>query len=63
MHLLAHEGGWDEWLLVAVPIALFAAVLWLANRRAVLSRGDHDTDPESGGERGPGTDQLDDADP
>ena len=32
--LLAHQGGWDELLMVAVPIGLFAALLWLANRRA-----------------------------
>jgi hypothetical protein len=32
--LLAHQGGWDEILLVLVPIALFAALLLIANRRA-----------------------------
>ena len=32
--LLAHQGGWDEILLVSAPIALFAGLLWLANRRA-----------------------------
>lgn len=32
--LLAHQGGWDEMLLVAVPIALFGGLLWVANRRA-----------------------------
>ena len=32
--LVAHQGGWDEILLVAVPLAAFAAVLFLANRRA-----------------------------
>lgn len=32
--LLAHQGGWDEVLLVLTPIALFAALLYLANRRA-----------------------------
>jgi cyanate permease len=32
--LLAHQGGWDEILLVLTPISLFAALLWLANRRA-----------------------------
>lgn len=31
---LAHQGGWDEMLFVAVPIALFAGLLWMANRRA-----------------------------
>jgi hypothetical protein len=32
--LLAHQGGWDEILMVAVPIAIFAALLVVANRRA-----------------------------
>jgi cyanate permease len=32
--LLAHQGGWDEILLVLTPIALFAGLLWLANARA-----------------------------
>lgn len=32
--VLAHQGGWDEVLLVLVPIALFAGLLWLANAKA-----------------------------
>lgn len=32
--MLAHQGGWDEILLVLTPIALFAGLLWLANVRA-----------------------------
>lgn len=32
--VLAHQGGWDELLLVAGPIAVFAALLVVANRRA-----------------------------
>lgn len=32
--LLAHQGGWDEILLVLAPIAVFAGLLRLANRRA-----------------------------
>ncbi|MGH9185886.1 MAG: hypothetical protein ACRD0U_08760 [Acidimicrobiales bacterium] len=32
--LFAHQGGWDEILLVAAPIVVFAGLLWLANRRA-----------------------------
>lgn len=31
---LAHQGGWDEALFVAVPIAIFAGMLWVAKRRA-----------------------------
>ena len=37
MEVLAHQGGWDEILLVAAPLALLAGLLYLANRRA--SRG------------------------
>lgn len=32
--VLAHQGGWDEILLVAGPIAILGGLLWLANRRA-----------------------------
>ena len=32
--VLAHQGGWDEALFVLAPIALFAGLLALANRRA-----------------------------
>lgn len=35
--LLAHQGGWDEILMVVAPLALLAGLLFLANRRA--SRG------------------------
>ena len=30
---LAHQGGWDEILLVVAPLALIGGLLWLANRR------------------------------
>ena len=32
--LLAHQGGWDEALLILVPVGVFAALLSLANKRA-----------------------------
>ena len=32
--LLAHQGGWDEMLMVAGPILVFALILRAANRRA-----------------------------
>jgi hypothetical protein len=35
--IVAHQGGWDEMLLVAGPIALVAGLLWLARRR--VTRG------------------------
>lgn len=40
--VLAHQGGWDEVVLVAAPIAFFAVVLWLANRRAGAAAKDDD---------------------
>jgi hypothetical protein len=32
--ILAHQGGWDEMLMVAGPIAIFAYILHRANQRA-----------------------------
>jgi hypothetical protein len=31
--ILAHQGGWDEIILVMGPLAVIAGALWLANRR------------------------------
>lgn len=31
--VLAHQGGWDEALFVAVPIAILVGLLWLAQKR------------------------------
>ncbi len=31
--VLAHQGGWDEALLVLTPLAAIGGLLWLANRR------------------------------
>ncbi len=45
--MLAHQGGWDEVLLVAAPILVFALLLVLANRRA--------TRAAQGREAGPGS--------
>lgn len=46
--LLAHQGGWDEILLVVGPLALVAGLLWLANRRisAQLAETDAGIDAE-----------------
>lgn len=33
--VLAHQGGWDEALMVAGPVLLFAGIVWHAKRRAV----------------------------
>lgn len=32
--VLAHQGGWDEALMVLVPLGLFVALLRVANARA-----------------------------
>lgn len=32
--IVAHQGGWDEALLVATPVLIIGALLMLANRRA-----------------------------
>jgi hypothetical protein len=40
--VLAHQGGWDEMLLVAAPILVIAGLLWLAKRRLDRQRRDRD---------------------
>ena len=35
LEVVAHQGGWDEALLVAGPLLLFAGIVWNAKRRAV----------------------------
>lgn len=40
--VLAHQGGWDEMLMVAVPLGLFAWLLYLANRRADRQSAGHE---------------------
>ena len=32
--VLAHQGGWDEALLVAAPLLVFAGIVWNAKRLA-----------------------------
>ena len=58
-HVLAHQGGWDEILLVVGPLAIVAGLLWVANRRvsAQLEAAENasEEDPE-GVEGSPGTD-------
>jgi hypothetical protein len=53
MTVLAHQGGWDEILLVLAPLSLFAVLLYVANRRAeraLEQRRAHppDDEPEQG---------------
>ena len=46
--LLAHQGGWDEVLMVLVPIAIFAGLLVVANRRANSIQGERNRDDGAG---------------
>jgi hypothetical protein len=36
--VVAHQGGWDELLLVAGPMAVVAGLLWIARRRVSRDR-------------------------
>lgn len=43
--LLAHQGGWDEIVMVIAPVGLFSLLLWVANRRAAKLVGVEDGEP------------------
>jgi hypothetical protein len=43
--LLAHQGGWDEILLVTVPIVAIVAVLAVAKRRVDKMQPDQPDEP------------------
>jgi cyanate permease len=40
--VLAHQGGWDEALMVAAPLAVIAVLLSIAKRRAERARAELD---------------------
>lgn len=44
--VFGHQGGWDEMLFVAVPIAIFAGLLWIANKRAGQQEEERETEEE-----------------
>lgn len=50
LHLLAHQGGWDEILMVLAPLLIFAGLLALARRR--VDAMEHDE------RRGPARDDM-----
>lgn len=50
--VLAHQGGWDEVLLVAAPVAIFVLLLRVANQRAAAA--ERDEHPSDGDEPDPG---------
>lgn len=39
---LAHQGGWDEILIVAGPLAIIGVLLWIANRRVSAQLARHE---------------------
>lgn len=45
--VFAHQGGWDEILLVAGPLGVIGGLLWLANKRvtAKLAEAESGSDP------------------
>jgi hypothetical protein len=58
--VLAHQGGWDEMLLVAAPVAIFVGLLALANRRAERIQSER-AQAVASGEIEPGADATDTA--
>src|SRR5918994_3618202 len=52
--VLAHQGGWDEMLMVLVPILVFAALLVVANRRATRIEEQRQRDEGAGHPRDAG---------
>lgn len=47
--IVAHQGGWDEILLVIAPIAVISGLLWVAKRR-VDRIGAAPSDPDPSGQ-------------
>lgn len=59
--VLAHQGGWDEVLLVATPIVIFVVLLRIANARAArweVPPGESDNGAVDPGPQ-PGADETD----
>lgn len=42
LDIVAHQGGWDEILMVVTPLLLLWGLLMLANRRAQANGAAHD---------------------
>lgn len=45
--MLAHQGGWDEILLVLGPIAIIAGLLYLAKKRVKDKQAPADVDTDA----------------
>jgi cyanate permease len=55
--LLAHQGGWDEILLVVGPLAVVAGLLWVANKRVTAQLAETEAEGNGGVEGSSGTEQ------
>jgi hypothetical protein len=61
--VLAHQGGWDEVVLVLLPLVVLAGLLRMARRRALQETEEGDDDHVADGaatrpsDPGPGTDR------
>ena len=45
--MVAHQGGWDEIMLVGGPMVIIAGLLVLAKRRVDATTADQSSDPTS----------------
>jgi hypothetical protein len=43
MPVLAHQGGWDEILFVALPLLVLFVIRWLSRRGEEEDKGDTDS--------------------
>lgn len=59
--MLAHQGGWDEMLMVAGPIFLLWLILRSANRRAqrAVPQGSTEAQPTSAAQQGESVNEAD----
>ena len=57
---LAHQGGWDETLLVVGPLAVIGFALWLANKRVMSQLSKRADEPPSGAGTAPRNDDRPD---
>jgi hypothetical protein len=48
--VLAHQGGWDEALMVVVPVGLFVGLIWIAAKRHA-PHDESSTPPDEGATR------------
>lgn len=48
--ILAHQGGWDEMLMVLGPLVLVGGALWLANRRVTRQLAEQEQAAVAAGE-------------